>query len=269
MNMRRKNGIRLRSAPVWLSVAVLAVGIGTAAVARADEAEAKNLLKAMSDYLAGATTISFNYDSDLEIVTTDLQKLEFASSGTVSLSRPDKIRVTRTGGFADVEMVFDGKQLTVLGKDLGRYAQVEAPGSVDQLVDHLRVNLGVEAPGADLLLSNVYDQLMDAVVDVKDLGSGVIGGVECNHLAFRTTSVDWEIWIAMGERPYPCRYVITSKLVAQAPEYRIQVSNWKSGAEVASDDFSFKSPDGATKADLAELRSLDELPDLAVEGGAP
>jgi hypothetical protein len=63
--------------------------------------------------------------------------------------------------------------------------------------------------------------------------------------------------------------VITSKLVAQAPEYRIQVSNWKSGAEVASDDFSFKSPDGATKADLAELRSLDELPDLAAEGGAP
>jgi hypothetical protein len=31
-------------------------------------------------------------------------------------------------------------------------------------------------PGADLLLSNVYDALMPDVVDVKDLGSGVIDG---------------------------------------------------------------------------------------------
>ena len=268
--MRRKNAIRLRNAPAWLSVAVVAaaVGFGTTAGAMADEGEAKALLKAMSDYLAGETTISFNFDSDLEVVTSDLQKLKFASSGTVSLTRPDKIRVTRTGGFADVEMVFDGKQLTVLGKNLSRYAQAEAPGTIDQLVDHLRVNLGVEAPGADLLLSNVYDQLMDAVVDVKDLGSGVVGGVECNHLAFRTTSVDWEIWIALGERPYPCRYVITSKLVAQAPEYRIQVSDWMTGSDVAADDFSFNNAGGATKADLSELHGVDELPDLAAEGGA-
>jgi hypothetical protein len=268
--MRRKNKIRLRNVPAWLSAAVVVgvVGTGTGDVARADEGEARNLLKAMSDYMAGETTISFNYDSDLEVVTSDLQKLKFASSGTVSLSRPDKIRVTRTGGFADVEMVFDGKQLTVLGKNLNRYAQVDAGGTIDQLVDHLRIDLGVEAPGADLLLSNVYDQLMEAVVDVKDLGSGVIGGVECNHLALRTTSVDWEIWIAMGDRPYPCRYVVTSKLVAQAPEYRLQISDWTTGSEVAADDFSFSNPGGATKVDLSELQGVDELPDLAAEGGA-
>src|SRR5690606_7330368 len=124
-------------------------------------------------------------------------------------SRPDKLRITRTGGFADVEMVFDGSVLSVLGKNSNLYAQVEAPGSVDELVDNLRANFGVELSGADLLLSNVHDALMDAVVDVKDLGSGVIGGVECNHLAFRTDSVDWQVWIAMGDKPYPCRYTIT------------------------------------------------------------
>jgi hypothetical protein len=47
-------------------------------------------------------------------------------------------------------------------------------------------------------MSNVYDQLMPEVVDAKDLGSGVIGGVECDHLAFRTKEVDWQIWIAEG-----------------------------------------------------------------------
>jgi hypothetical protein len=74
-------------------------------------------------------------------------------------------------------------------------------------------------PGADLLLSNVYDALMPDVVDVKDLGSGVIDGKECNHLAFRTKELDWQIWIAEGDRLYPCRYVITISANPQ-PEAR-------------------------------------------------
>ena len=74
-----------------------------------DSAEAKRMLKAMSDYLAGQTAISFGFDSTLEVVTSDEQKLALASSGTLTLSRPDKIRVTRSGGFVDSEILFDGE----------------------------------------------------------------------------------------------------------------------------------------------------------------
>ena len=86
-------------------------------VARADEAQAKGLLKAMSDYLAAQKTISFDYDTNLELVTKQQQKIGLASSGTVTLKRPDKLHATRTGGFANIEMVFDGKTLTLLGKN--------------------------------------------------------------------------------------------------------------------------------------------------------
>ena len=81
---------------------------------------------------------------------------------------------------------------------------------------------------------------MRDVVDVKDLGSGVIGGIECDHLAFRAKEVDWQIWIAQGEHPYPCRYVITSTQVDQGPQYSIQISDWKTGTDVVAEDFSFK-----------------------------
>ena len=234
--------------------------------ASADENDARSLLKAMSDYMGAQQAISFGYDSSLAVVTSDLQKIEFASSGTVTLNRPDKIRITRTGGFADVEVVFDGKQLSILGKDLGKYVQVPAPGTVTDLIDRLR-DRGVQAPGADLLLDNLNEALMEPVVDVKDLGSGVIDGVECNHLAFRTESVDWQIWISMGDDPHPCRYVVTSKLLALAPEYRVDVRDWKAGTAVAADDFAFD-PGTATKGELADLRGIDELPDLSAQGGA-
>jgi hypothetical protein len=118
-------------------------------------------------------------------------------------------------------------------------------------------------------MSNVYDQLMPQVTEVKDLGSGVINGVECNHLAFRTADVDWQIWIAQGDQPYPCLYVITSHKVAGDPQYSLEIRNWKTGSDVAADDFSFKPPADATQGDLSKLANSDELPDIfKVVGGA-
>jgi hypothetical protein len=225
-------------------LAVAVAGLASMSVARADETQAKSLLKGMSDYLAAQRAISFDYDSNLEIVSTQQQKVGLASSGTLVLNRPDKLRATRTGGFANVEMVFDGKTLTLLGKNTNLYAQVAAPGTIDQLVDVLRDKYHRPVPAADLLMSDPYNELMPLVTDVKDLGSGVIHGVECDHLAFRTKEVDWQIWIAQGARPYPCRYVITSKNVTGWPQYTLDVTAWKVGTEVASDDFEPKIPAG-------------------------
>jgi hypothetical protein len=240
---------------------------GRAPGARADEADARNLFKAMSGYMAAQKAIAFQYDTTLEIVTKDKQKLALASSGQITLNRPDKIRVTRTGGFAEVEFLFDGKTLTLFGKTANLYGQLEVPSTIDHLIDELRDTYRRPAPGADLLVSNINDKLMATVVNVKDLGSGVIGGVECDHLAFRTKEVDWQIWIAQGSRPYPCRYVITSTKVAQAPQYSITIREWKTGDEVGSEDFSFKNATSATKKDLADLPNMDELPPIFAVGG--
>ncbi|MCP4359589.1 MAG: DUF2092 domain-containing protein [Chloroflexi bacterium] len=244
---------------VGLSLLVL---LGASAGVRANEADAKRLLKAMSDYMAEQKALSYGYDATLEVITKDEQKLALTSSGTVTLNRPDKIRTTRSGGFADVEMNFDGKTLTVLGKNLNVYAQRNVPGTVANLINELRVKHNRPLPAADLLLSDSYDVLMLDVVDIKDLGSGVIGGVECDYLAFRAKEVDWQIWIAQGKRPYPCRFVITSKLTTGGPQYTIQTRDWKTGDEVTTTDFNFKNSTNAKKvADLKNLEGADELPE--------
>jgi hypothetical protein len=230
--------------------------------ATAGEAGAKVLLKAMTEYVAAQKAISFDYDVSLEVVTTDDQKLTLAASGSVELARPNKVRSSRSGGFADIETVFDGKTLTILGKNMNIYTQVAIPGSIDHLVDELREKYNRPLPAADLLISNSYDELMEDVVDVKDLGSGVIGGAECDHLAFRKKDVDWQIWIAQGSRPYPCRYDIATKVVAGSPEYSIQIRDWKTGSDVASGGFNFTPPPGARQVDVADLAKLKDTSDL-------
>jgi hypothetical protein len=64
-------------------------------IAPAQAQDAAKILKAMTDYVASQKVISATYDSDIEVITNNLQKLQFASSGQLLLSRPDKARVSR------------------------------------------------------------------------------------------------------------------------------------------------------------------------------
>ena len=225
-----------------------------------DSAEAKRMLKAMSDFLGAQKTLSVRFNTVFEVVTPTDQKLGLASSGSTTLARPDKIRFARSGGFADYEILYDGKTLTFLGKNANLYTQVAAPGTVDQLIDTLQDKYNRPVPGADLLMTNSYDELMQDVYDSKDLGSGVINGVECDSLAFRKNDVDWQIWIAQGERPYPCQFVITSKLESSDPQYTIQFADWKFGNDVAADDFTFKNASNAKQVALKDVQ--DKLGDI-------
>lgn len=224
-------------------------------------ANAKALLKKMSDYMAGEESISFAYDATLEVVTADSQKLALASSGTVELNRPDKLHTTRQGGFADFETFFDGETLTFLGKNKNLYVQTDAKGTIDELVAVLTEKFDRAPPAADFLTTDTFDKLTEGVIDVKDLGSGVINGQECDFLAFRSEDIDWQIWIAHGEQPYPCRYTITSRTMAGAPQYTIQIRDWKTGDLAAGGKFTFANSTNAEKIDVGDLSTkLSSMP---------
>jgi len=243
-----------------LLAAMAAASMASKAVA--GEVEAMALLKGMTTYVAAQRELSFRYDSDLEVVTSDKQRLTLASSGSVSLARPGKIRATRSSGFVDIESIFDGSTFTFLGKDQNVYMQIPIAGSIEVLVDELKDKYQRPLPAADLLLPKAYAALTNEVIDVKDLGSGVIGGVECDHLAFRKQDVDYQIWIAQGDRPYPCRYVITAKEVLGSPQYSVQISDWKTGAGAVGQDFTFLPPEGARSITLKELKAMKDMGEL-------
>lgn len=245
-----------------MATAVLALSaiFGAPAGVKAAEADAKRLLKAMSDYVGAQKTISFDFDAALEVITKDDQKLSLASSGSVNLSRPGSIRATRSGGHANIEMLYDGKILTLLGKNANLYTQIALAGTLDKLIDELREKYERPLPAADLVLTNSYDPLMEDVTDIKDLGSGVINGVECDYLAFRKKAIDFQIWIAQGDQPYPCRYTVTSKDIPHSPQYSIQIRNWKTGDAVVTDDFRFNNATKAKKVDIKDLKGMGVLP---------
>jgi hypothetical protein len=237
-----------------------AIILSSAGIARADDAA--QILKTATDYVAGQKSISATFDSDIEVITPDLQKIQFASSGQFKLQRPDKLRIRRTGGYVDAEMIYDGKTLTLYGNNAKSYVQTDDPGTVDHIIDVLQSSAGGATPGADLLLSKAYDELMANVVDAKHIGQGVVDGVECEHLAFRGVDTDWQIWIETGSRPVPRKYVITSKTLAGAPQYTLRIKDWNTDAITDANAFVFKAPENTIKVGLAPevMMQFDELP---------
>jgi len=253
---RLRTTIRL-AATTAASVGILVIAATQGA--RADDPA--KILKGMTDYLAGQKSLSAKFDSDIEVITSELQKIQFTSSGEIKMNRPDKLRIRRTGGFADVELVYDGKTVSLYGNNAKSYVQSDLAGNVDQMITTLQSRTGGGMPGADLLLSNSYDELMATVSDSKHIGQGVIDGVECEHLAFRTVDTDWQIWIEPGAKPVPRKYVITSKTITGAPQYTLKIRDWKIDANPDT-DFAFKAPADATKValDSAVMIEFDEIP---------
>ena len=260
-------GAALTRSALGLLAAMALSGI-PAQIASAEEGDAQSILKAMADYVSRQENLSLKYDADVEVVTPAVEKIQFSASGDVTLSRPNRFRISRTGGYADVELVSDGTTVTVHDRGGNQFAQVPGAGSFDEVVDRLRVEALLELPGADLLLSKPYEELKAGVLEAKHIGRGVVEGVECEHLAFRNLDTDWQIWVEVGEHPVPRKYVITSKAVGAAPQYTLRLRDWKAGVSPAPDAFTFRPPAGSSGVAITLLKEIDEIPAGIVPGGA-
>lgn len=248
--------------PTAAALLGLAFTISPAVAESAIEADADAILRAMTDQLKELKSFSADYDADNEIINKDGQKIQYSASGKISASRGAGFLITRQGPFANAQLTFDGKVISLYGKDLNIYAQMESPGpSFDEATEEFRTATGLDAAGADLLATDPYALLTEDVVQGAHVGIAYIDGEKCDHLAFRNESVDWQIWISTGKQKLPVKYVITTKWVTGAPQYSLRFRNWDTG-KVDAKLFAFKPPADAKK--IEEIRA-DAIGDLSLE----
>jgi len=56
--------------------------------------------------------------------------------------------------------------------------------------------------------------------------------------------------------------------MSQGPEYRVDISNWKTGGDVAADDFQIRAAADAQEVTPDDLFGLDEVSGLSAEGAS-
>src|SRR5207247_1614768 len=149
------------------------------------------------------------------------QKVEWNEVRTLTLSRPDRLRVEseRSNGTRSV-VVFDGEEISTFDESGRVYAQAAQPGGVDETLVYFVRDLGMRLPLAVLFVSRAASELERRVRAVEYVERTGILGAPAHHLIGRTDTVNFQVWISDGEQPLPQRIVLTYPAAPGQPQFR-------------------------------------------------
>src|SRR5262245_24021013 len=99
----------------WLlpivAAASAALPLPSAAQPTGVEAEATQLLRRSTDYLAAMKQFRIDTDATIEAVLPNGQKLQFGQRVAISVQRPNRVRAERIGEVINQTFYYDGKTL--------------------------------------------------------------------------------------------------------------------------------------------------------------
>jgi hypothetical protein len=216
------------------------------------QAQASAILTRMADFLAGTQRFSVSLNAGYDAVQKSGQKIEFGDTRKVTVSRPDRLRMEgeRSDG-AKTLTVFTGKEIVLIDETSNVYATAPQPGGLDDTIVHFVKDLGMKLPLAVLLVSQLPAELKARVRSVDYVERTNINGSPSHHLAARTDMVDFQVWVADGDKPLPRRVVISYKQAKGEPQFWAQFSDWNLAPALDDSTFLAKPPDGAQKVAFA------------------
>jgi hypothetical protein len=216
------------------------------------EPKADEALKAMSKYLGGLKTYSFQVEEFFDDVQDDGQKLQYSNQRKIVVSRPNKVAGEAEGDTANSRFYYDSKTVTVFDRAQKTYAVAQVPGTIDAMLDEMHEKYGTQQPLADFLFSDPYKVFTEHVRSGTYVGLHHVGKGKCHHLAFQQRILDWQIWIEAGDKPLPRKLVITFKRQAGEPQYTAIIHRWDVGPKVTAETFAFQPPPGVRKVDFLQ-----------------
>jgi hypothetical protein len=201
-------------------------------------------LSKMAQFLGQAQTITFSAQTMREDVSSSHQKLQFDTNIKGSIKRPNKAFIEKTGA-ENVSLWFDGTTATILDRNTNKFLQVDA-GDLDTLMGKLD-DLDIETPFDGLLRSDIEKTVAEFSFQGDDYGPTLVGDRPCEHLAFRQDNIDWQLWIDQ-ETNAPRKLVITSKMLALAPQQYLFVKDLAVNEPIDDSVFKANLPKGAEEA---------------------
>ncbi len=241
--------LKFKMAVAFFALGVLALSVIVSTEVRAQapavDPAATQILKRMTDYVSSLKEFSVHTQNTLEEVLDSGHRIDLDVSASVTISRPNKLRAARRGDLVDQVFYYDGKTLTLYNPSDKVYATESAPGIIEELLDYAREALGLIVPVADLVYRNAFPLLMQDVTFAVVVSKTFINGVRCDHLLFSRPGVDFQVWVADGDRPLPMKYVVTDRENPGWVSVTTVMSDWNVAPAVADARFTFIPPQGA------------------------
>jgi hypothetical protein len=215
--------------------------------------EALAALKKMGGFLRTLKVFTVRADTTTDGVLADSgQKIQFGGVVDFHVRPPDRLRADVLSDRKHQQFFYDGTTLTFYGQRMHYYASVPAPPTIPELLIVAAQKYGLALPLADLFFWGTDKADLEDITAAISVGPSWIGGVLCDHYAFRQEAADWQLWIERGDTPLPRKLVITTTEEAQQPQY-IAVLTWNLTPQLDDALFTFVPPAEARRIVLQEV----------------
>jgi hypothetical protein len=121
------------------------------------------------------------------------------------------------------------------------------------MIELARERIGILLPAADLLYRDAFPLFMQDVTLAVVVGESVINGARCTHLLFSRPQVDFQLWIADGNQPWPLKYVVTETGTPERLSVTTVLSDWNTAPAVDDALFHFVPPQGTQQIEFLPL----------------
>jgi hypothetical protein len=181
------------------------------------------------------------------------QLLTFGGETTYNVKWPSAFAVEVADRTKDRRYVYDGKQLTIYDPKTGYYARVNAPPTIRQTLDLAASKYGFSFPLEDLFDWGQGGANLSKLTSGHFVGTVKIDGQDADQYALRQPGVDWQIWIAKGDRPAPLRVVIVAGADPARPRFETNLS-WDTAPQFTAETFVFTPPPDAKQIQIVTER---------------
>lgn len=221
-------------------------------------------LKRATDFLTALPRFHVRATAAYDVIQDDGRRLQFEKQGDIYLQRPDRLfaEVTIDDG-RHRKFWYDGKKLGFAELSRKLHTQVNAPPTIDGMLDLLEQLFKEPMPLADLLYSDLTP-LAQRAFEADVVGDSTVSGRPCTHLAFRGETVDWQIWVEKGATPYVRKLAISYREVPGTPQFVALLDQWETPAKFSEELFAFVPP-----ADSSWVNVMAPVAQPGQEGGKP
>jgi hypothetical protein len=210
------------------------------------EPKALEILKATSEKLAAAHTLSFTAVELFENLTRQRAPLGYTAKYEVTLARPDKLRVLKPADGNATDFYYDGKSMTGYTPAQNLVAVADAPPTIDATLEQAYKLAGIYLPFDDLIVADPYGDLKPGLVHAYYVGqSHVVAGITTDIVAYAGDGVFVQMWVGADDKlPRLIRAIYLDD--PDRLRHELALTDWKLDEAVPAD--TFKPPSSAATA---------------------
>ncbi|MFT4548695.1 MAG: hypothetical protein ACI8XO_001488 [Verrucomicrobiales bacterium] len=172
----------------------------------------------------------------------------------ITVKRPNQFYCLQPAGDQTRELAYDGKTLCMIHPGPKHHAlEPVRAASISQFADRVDERFGFRPPIAELLATDVLDQLMLNVTSATVTEGEWVGMTRCKRLHFVQEGMTGDLWVGVNDQ-LPHRYLLTFTGLKGSPTWDIKLSKWELDGPVDDRLFSKRAAADSTRLKMLKSR---------------